>query len=69
MRGERQLVRPGEYLVGRACLRLPQDIREGSTGSGRPSCPPSCMIPQIRPAARRAVRMLGYAADLSGARS
>ena len=27
MRGEDQLLRLGEYLVGRACQRLPQDIR------------------------------------------
>ena len=28
MRGERRLLRLGEYLVGRACQQLPPDVRE-----------------------------------------
>jgi hypothetical protein len=63
MRGERQLLRIGEYLVGRACQRLPQDVREERYREWAAELPAILHDPQIRPAPRRAVRMLAYAAD------
>jgi hypothetical protein len=63
MRGERQLLRLGEYLVSRACRRLPPDIREERCREWAAELPAILHDPQIRPAPRRAVRMLGYAAD------
>lgn len=63
MRAERQLLRLGEYLVGRACQRLPPDVREERYREWAAELPAILHDPQIRPAPRRAVRMLGYAAD------
>ncbi len=63
MRAERQLLRLGEYLVGRACQRLPKDIREERCREWAAELPAILHDPQIRLAPRRAVRMLGYAAD------
>jgi F-type H+-transporting ATPase subunit b len=63
MRGERQLLRIGEYLVGRACQRLPQDIREERYREWAAELPAILHDPRIRLAPRRAVRMLAYAAD------
>jgi len=63
MKGEHQLLRLGEYLVGRACQRLPQDIREERYAEWAAELPAILHDPQIRLAPRRAVRMLGYAAD------
>ena len=63
MRGERQLLRCGEYLVRRACQRLPQDLREERYREWAAELPAILHDPQVRPAPRRAVRMLGYAAD------
>ncbi len=63
MRAERQLLRLGEYLVGRACQRLPKDIREERYREWAAELPAILRDPQIQLAPRRAVRMLGYAAD------
>lgn len=63
MRAERQLLRVGEYLVGRACQRLPRDVREQRYREWAAELPAILHDPQIRLAPRRAVRMLGYAAD------
>jgi hypothetical protein len=63
MRAERQLLRLGEYLVGRACRRLPKDIGEERYREWAAELPAILHDPQIRLAPRRAVRMLGYAAD------
>ncbi len=63
MRAERGLLRLGEYLVGRACQRLPQDIRDERYREWAAELPAILHDPQIRLAPRRAVRMLGYAAD------
>jgi hypothetical protein len=63
MRAERQLLRLGEYLVGRACRRLPKDIREERYREWAAELPAILHDPQIPLAPRRAVRMLGYAAD------
>jgi F-type H+-transporting ATPase subunit b len=63
MRAERQLLRIGEYLVGRACRRLPQDIREERYREWAAELPAILHDSQIRLAPRRAIRMLAYAAD------
>jgi len=63
MRAERQLLRLGEYLVGRASQRLPKDIREERYEEWAAELPAILHDPQIRLAPRRAIRMLGYAAD------
>jgi hypothetical protein len=65
MRAERQLLRFGEYLVGRASGRLPRDIREERYREWAAELPAILHDPQIRLAPRRALRMLGYAADTS----
>ena len=62
MRGER-LLRAGEYLVGQACKRLPQDIREERYREWAAELPAILHDPQARLAPWRAVRMLAYAAD------
>ena len=63
MRGERRLLRAGEYLVGRACQWLPPDIREERYREWAAELPAILHDPQTRLAPRRAVRMLSYAAD------
>jgi hypothetical protein len=63
MRGERQLLRLGEYLVARACQRLPRDTREERCREWAAELPAILHDPQVRFAPWRAVRMLGYAAD------
>jgi hypothetical protein len=63
MRAERRLLRAGEYLVGRACRRLPPDMREERYREWTAELPAILHDPQIRPARRRAARMLAYAAD------
>ena len=63
MRGEALLLRAGEYLLGRACKRLPQDIREERYREWAAELPAILHDPQAGLAAVRAVRMLAYAAD------
>lgn len=63
MRVERQLLRLGEYLVGRACQRLPRDVREERCREWAAELPVILHDPQVRFAPWRAARMLGYAAD------
>ena len=63
MRGERQLLRLGEYLVRRACRQLPQDVREERYREWAAELPAILHDPQVRFAPWRAVRMLAYAAD------
>jgi len=63
MRGERPLLRLGEYLVSRACQRLPQDIREERYREWAAELPAIQHDPQMRGALRRTARMLAYAAD------
>jgi hypothetical protein len=62
MRAERALLRTGEYLVGRACRRLPPETRDERYREWAAELPAILHDPQIRLAPRRAVRMLGYAA-------
>lgn len=57
------MLRLGEYLVRRACHRLPHDTREERYREWAAELPAILHDPQIRPAPRRAARMLGYAAD------
>jgi hypothetical protein len=63
MRGERQLLRLGEYLVRQACQRLPPDIRAERCQEWAAELPAILHDPLITPAPRRAVRMVGFAAD------
>jgi hypothetical protein len=63
MRAERQLLRVGEYLVGRACRRLPPGAREERFREWTAELPAILRDPQSRPAPLRAIRMLAYAAD------
>jgi hypothetical protein len=63
MRGERRLLRLGEYLVGRACQQLPPDVREERYREWAAELPAILHDPQVRSSPRRAVRMLAYAAD------
>jgi hypothetical protein len=63
MRCERQLLRAGEYLVRRACRRLPRQIRDERYREWATELPAILRDPDVRLPARRAVRMLCYAAD------
>jgi hypothetical protein len=63
MTGERRLLRLGEYLVGRACQRLPADVRAERCREWVAELPVILHDPQVRFAPWRAARMLGYAAD------
>jgi hypothetical protein len=64
MRGEHQLLRVGEQLVTRACRRLPPDIRAERYREWTGELPAILHDPDVRFAWRRALRMLGYAADI-----
>jgi hypothetical protein len=63
MRAERALLRIGEYLVGRACRRLPREIRDERYREWAAELPAILRDPGVRPAPCRAARMLFYAAD------
>jgi hypothetical protein len=63
VRGERGLLRVGEYLVRRACRRLPRGARDERYREWAAELPAILHDPEIRLAPRRAVRMLSYAAD------
>jgi hypothetical protein len=63
MRGERQLLRLGEYLVGRASRQLPRKARDERYREWAAELPVILRDPQVRFAPRRAIRMLAYAAD------
>jgi hypothetical protein len=63
MNGERPLLRLGEFLVRRACQRLPREARQERYREWVAELPAILHDPQVRPAPRRAVRMLAYAAD------
>jgi DivIVA domain-containing protein len=62
MRGERRLLRLGEYLIARACRRLSAQTRDERYREWVAELPAILRDPDTRPAARRAARMLGYAA-------
>lgn len=63
MRWERQLLSIGEYLVGRACRRLPGKMRDERYWEWTAELPAILHDPDTRLAAHRAVRMLCYAVD------
>jgi hypothetical protein len=63
MMGERWLLRVGEYLVARACRRLPAKIREERYQEWLAELPVILRDRDAGPALRRAVRMLSFAAD------
>jgi DivIVA domain-containing protein len=61
MRGERRLLRTGEYLIARACRHLPAEARDERYREWVAELPAILQDPGVRPAARRAARMLRYA--------
>jgi hypothetical protein len=61
MRGEARLLRIGEYLIARACRHLPAEARDERYREWVAELPAILRDPGVRPAARRAARMLGYA--------
>jgi DivIVA domain-containing protein len=61
MRGERQLLRTGEYLIARACRHLPPGARDERYREWVAELPAILRDPDVRPTARRAARMLRYA--------
>jgi len=63
MRGERWLLRMGEFLVGRAARHLPAAARDERSQEWAAELPVILHDPDIRPAAARAARMLWFAAD------
>lgn len=62
MRGERRLLRIGEYLIGRAARLLPGEIRDERCREWTAELPAILRDPDTRLAVRRGARMLGYAA-------
>jgi DivIVA domain-containing protein len=62
VRGERRLLRIGEYLIGRASRLLPAEIRDERRREWMAELPAILRDPDTRLAAHRAARMLGYAA-------
>jgi hypothetical protein len=63
MRGERHALRAGEYLVSRACRRLPARIREERYQEWLAELPVILHDSGVGPAPLRVVRMLAFAAD------
>lgn len=61
MRGERRLLRIGEYLIARACRHLPAEARDERYREWVAELPAILRDPGVRLAARRAARMLRYA--------
>jgi hypothetical protein len=61
MKGERQLLRIGEYLISRACQRLPSEMRDERCREWTAELPAILRDPDVRLASHRAVRMLHYA--------
>jgi hypothetical protein len=61
VRGERWLLRIGEYLIGRASRLLPIETRDERCREWAAELPAILRDPDTRLAARRAARMLGYA--------
>jgi len=62
VRGERRLLRIGEYLIGRAARLLPGEIRDERRREWTAELPAILRDPDTRLAAHRAARMLRYAA-------
>lgn len=62
MRGQRRLLRVGEYLIACAARLLPREIRDERYREWAAELPAILCDPDTRLAVHRAVRMLGYAA-------
>jgi hypothetical protein len=63
MKGQRGLLRTGEFLVARAARRLPAGIRDERYREWAAELPAILQDPSLGPPWRRAARMLGYALD------
>jgi hypothetical protein len=63
MRGERWLLRVGEFLVGRSARYLPAAARDERYQEWAAELPVILGDPEIKPSAARAARMLWFAAD------
>jgi hypothetical protein len=63
MRGERWLLRVGEFLVSRSARHLPAAARDERYQEWAAELPVILGDPEIKPAAARAARMLWFAAD------
>jgi hypothetical protein len=63
MRGERYALRIGEYLVARACRRLPAGARQTRYREWAAELPAILHDRDAGPAPRRVLRMLTFAAD------
>lgn len=63
MKGERGLLRTGEFLVARAARRLPASVRDERSREWAAELPAILRDPSLGPPWRRAARMLGYALD------
>jgi hypothetical protein len=63
MKGERGLLRTGEFLVARAARQLPASIRDERYREWAAELPAILRDPSLGPHWRRAARMLGYALD------
>jgi hypothetical protein len=63
VKGERWALRAGEYLVARACRRLPAEIREERYREWAAELPVILRDRDAGPALRRVARMLIFAAD------
>jgi hypothetical protein len=63
MKGERGLLRAGEFLVARAARRLPGRVRDERYREWAAELPAILRDPSVGPPWRRAARMLGYALD------
>ena len=63
MKGERGLLRAGEFLVARATRRLPARVRDERYREWAAELPAILRDPSLGPPWRRAARMLGYALD------
>jgi hypothetical protein len=63
MKGERGLLRTGEFLLARAVRRLPGRVRDERYREWAAELPAILRDPSLGPSWRRAARMLGYALD------
>jgi hypothetical protein len=63
MKGERALLRTGEFLVACAARRLPARVRDERYREWAAELPAILRDPSLGPPGRRAARMLGYALD------
>jgi hypothetical protein len=63
MRGQRWLLRAGEFLVGRAARHLPAAVRDERYQEWAAELPVILSDPEIKSAGARAARMLWFAAD------